>query len=307
MGDSTPTLLSFPPLSREQGSSQGLANVEVVHGNAHSSAAPGGGSWREKVGFRKSLGKLTYYPDVVKDGIVSPPVELLHVGAKSWSNALVGFFWSKRLAFPLMNAWARAKWGKKGRDIGVRALAHWRPALVFEAMVTWMEYWTLEGLSHFARGIGKLICMDTPTAAMDRIGYAKICVEVAKDVELPDMLSILRLSETGEMEDLLSEDRGMEEQGHTMGQDTGPGCGMSVELRVEGSGRSLGFVGAGDPVLMQSRPRTPKAVSEQRSEECRERCIGGSSFQCSRNLPIKASPIRVHKETAIMQLWRMVW
>ncbi|KAJ8775216.1 hypothetical protein K2173_020220 [Erythroxylum novogranatense] len=62
-----------------------------------------------------------------------------------------------------------------------------------------MEYWTVDGLSHLASGIGKQLCMDSHTAAMDRIGYAKICIEVPKDFVLPDSLSIKRLDENGEI------------------------------------------------------------------------------------------------------------
>ncbi|KAJ8763689.1 hypothetical protein K2173_003161 [Erythroxylum novogranatense] len=62
-----------------------------------------------------------------------------------------------------------------------------------------MEYWTIDGLSHLASGIGKPLCLDAQTAAMDRIGYAKICIEVPKDIVLPDSVSITRLSENGEL------------------------------------------------------------------------------------------------------------
>ncbi|KAJ8752869.1 hypothetical protein K2173_008604 [Erythroxylum novogranatense] len=62
-----------------------------------------------------------------------------------------------------------------------------------------MEYWTLEGLSHLASGIGRPICLDSQTAKMDRIGFAKICIEVPKDTIMPDSLKIRRLDNTGEL------------------------------------------------------------------------------------------------------------
>ncbi|KAJ8759103.1 hypothetical protein K2173_004109 [Erythroxylum novogranatense] len=61
------------------------------------------------------------------------------------------------------------------------------------------QYWTLEGLSHLASGIGKPICLDSQTAAMDRIGYAKICIKVANNVVLPDKVTIRRLDAASEL------------------------------------------------------------------------------------------------------------
>ncbi|KAJ8771490.1 hypothetical protein K2173_026667 [Erythroxylum novogranatense] len=62
-----------------------------------------------------------------------------------------------------------------------------------------MEYWTIDGLSHLASGLGKPLCLDAQTAAMDHIGSPKICIEVPKDTVLPDSVSITRLNENGEL------------------------------------------------------------------------------------------------------------
>ncbi|KAJ8768033.1 hypothetical protein K2173_020973 [Erythroxylum novogranatense] len=129
---------------------------------------------------------------------------------------------------------------------------------------------------------------------MDRIGYAKICVEVAKAAELPDTLPILRLGETGELvsdrisltypwkpnmvakqwvatgrvfpsgwqEDLMKEDRGTEEQGSKLGYDKGPGRVMTMELGGEGLGRIPGNLGVGDNDLVRSIPQQNEYGSE---------------------------------------------
>ncbi|KAJ8752778.1 hypothetical protein K2173_008513 [Erythroxylum novogranatense] len=202
-----------------------------------------GGAWSGRVGASQPRGQLSYHPNVLLDGVVSPPVELLRAGAKAWSNALVGFFWSKRLAFPLVNAWACARWGKKGFEkallmedglflfkfspqsnireilelgpwhIGNQPLflRQWTTGMSLdrgsvEVLLLWvqfrglpMEYWTMEGLSHLTSSIGKPICLDSQTTKMERIGFAKICVEVSKDTALPDSLKIRRLDPVGEL------------------------------------------------------------------------------------------------------------
>ncbi|KAJ8760180.1 hypothetical protein K2173_011036 [Erythroxylum novogranatense] len=101
-----------PPPSASADGLSPLAPVALVA--SPSKAHLVGGAWSGRVGASQPRGQLSYHPNVLLDGVVFPPVELLRAGARAWSNALVGFFWSKRLTFPVVNAWARARWGKKG-------------------------------------------------------------------------------------------------------------------------------------------------------------------------------------------------
>ncbi|KAJ8770529.1 hypothetical protein K2173_018020 [Erythroxylum novogranatense] len=131
---------AFPPLSSVVAKADLSASVEGEEGSLRVQSQVGLGSWSKVVAKPTNVGKLRYYPNVMQDGIVSPPFHDLP-----------------------------------------------------------MEYWTVDGLSHLASGIGKPLCMDSQTTAMDRIGYAKICIEFPKDIALPDSLSIKRLDENGEI------------------------------------------------------------------------------------------------------------
>ncbi|KAJ8765310.1 hypothetical protein K2173_012007 [Erythroxylum novogranatense] len=222
MGDPSMSLGPFPPLPSTEAVGSSSASRAMEEDEIAVTPPVGRGAWRDMVGKSKSVGKLQFYPNVLQDGVVSPPMELLQAGARAWSHALVGFFWSKRVAFPVVSAWARRRWGKQGFEkamlrgpwhIGDQPLflQQWRPSLgvdrgAVDAIPLWvlfrdlpMEYWTVEGLSHLANGLGKPLCMDAQTATMDRIGYAKICIEVSKDAELPESLSIKRLGDNGEL------------------------------------------------------------------------------------------------------------
>ncbi|KAJ8760899.1 hypothetical protein K2173_021937 [Erythroxylum novogranatense] len=233
----------FPPLPSKVAVDSPSASRAMEEGDIAATPPVGRGAWRDMVGKSKSVGKMQFYPNVLQDGVVSPPLELLQAGARVWSHALVGFFWSKRVAFPVVSAWARRRWGKQGFEkamlrsdgsvlfkfspnsnlgeileqgpwhIGDQPLflQQWRPGLgvdrgAVDAIPLWvlfhdlpMEYWTVEGLSHLASGLGKPLCMDAQMASMDRIGYAKICIAVSKDAELSKNLSIKRLGDNGEL------------------------------------------------------------------------------------------------------------
>ncbi|KAJ8761939.1 hypothetical protein K2173_006541 [Erythroxylum novogranatense] len=209
----------FPPLpsSPSSGSHSPSRALVRVEGGAPTAVPPvvlAGGAWGGHVGASQPRGQLSYHPNVLLDG-------------------------SKRLAFPVVNAWAKARWGKKAFEkallmedglflfkfspqsniceilelgpwhIGNQPLflRQWTTGMSLdrgsvEVIPLWvqfhellMEYWTLEGLSHLASSIGKPICLDSQTAKMERIGFAKICVDVSKETALPDSLKIRRLDE----------------------------------------------------------------------------------------------------------------
>ncbi|GMH19888.1 hypothetical protein Nepgr_021729 [Nepenthes gracilis] len=48
-----------------------------------------------------------------------------------------------------------------------------------------VEYWTILGLSWIASAVSKPTQLDFRTAKMERLNFARICVEVSVDTELP--------------------------------------------------------------------------------------------------------------------------
>ncbi|KAJ8769059.1 hypothetical protein K2173_024055 [Erythroxylum novogranatense] len=101
MGEPALPLGPFPPLSSTVAASSPTGSRGLEEGELRESPPAGRGAWRDLLGKRPHVGKLRYYPNVLQNGIVSPPMELLQAGARAWSHALVGFFWSKRVAFPV--------------------------------------------------------------------------------------------------------------------------------------------------------------------------------------------------------------
>ncbi|KAF7126537.1 hypothetical protein RHSIM_Rhsim11G0143400 [Rhododendron simsii] len=82
-------------------------------------------------------------------------------------------------------------------------LQEWHPDMEFEKeslskLPLWiqlynvpLQYWSEEGLSYIASGIGKPLYADEMTESSKRISYAKICVEVDVHSELPHSIDLL--------------------------------------------------------------------------------------------------------------------
>ena len=58
-----------------------------------------------------------------------------------------------------------------------------------------MELWTPKCLSHLAGGVGRPLYADAVTEQHQKLGYARVCVEVGFDGELPDSLVVELLVE----------------------------------------------------------------------------------------------------------------
>lgn len=54
-----------------------------------------------------------------------------------------------------------------------------------------LECWTEEGLSRIASKIGKPLHVDVATAGQQRIAFARVCIEIGADYELPSTISVL--------------------------------------------------------------------------------------------------------------------
>lgn len=52
-----------------------------------------------------------------------------------------------------------------------------------------MEYWTSEGLSFIASGIGIPLYMDSVTEAKSRLHFAKVCVELDFQDDMPSSIT----------------------------------------------------------------------------------------------------------------------
>lgn len=52
------------------------------------------------------------------------------------------------------------------------------------------EFWSPEALSYVASGIGKRLCLDAATEDRNLLNFAKVCVEISVDDELPESLDV---------------------------------------------------------------------------------------------------------------------
>lgn len=58
------------------------------------------------------------------------------------------------------------------------------------------SYWTDEGISYLASGIGKPLFADEMTLKLDHIPFAKVCVEVNADFTFPSSLNVVVFDNT---------------------------------------------------------------------------------------------------------------
>ncbi|KAJ8759954.1 hypothetical protein K2173_010810 [Erythroxylum novogranatense] len=98
-GESSCAWENFPVLSRE------TLNTTVPRSPTKNSKEKTErwpvGAWKNKLYTPPQKGLLTHYPNVLKDGVISPPRELPKAGAQAWSATPVGFFWNRRPALPI--------------------------------------------------------------------------------------------------------------------------------------------------------------------------------------------------------------
>ncbi|KAI8528720.1 hypothetical protein RHMOL_Rhmol12G0169300 [Rhododendron molle] len=153
-------------------------------------------SWEDKVSFPEvhSRMKLQYFPPAVEGEAVrvSPPKHVETHGAEKLRDCIVEGAYCH---ISEVGAW---HFGNR-----LMVLQEWHLDLEFEKeslskLPLWiqlynvpLQYWSEEGLSYIARGIGKPLYADEMTESARRISYAKICVEVGVHSELPHSIDLL--------------------------------------------------------------------------------------------------------------------
>lgn len=84
------------------------------------------------------------------------------------------------------------KW-KEGIDITREACSKAPVWVKFHGIP--LSYWTAEGLSYIASGVGKPLFLDKVTERLDPLPYARICVEIDVAAPLPRSLPVIILNE----------------------------------------------------------------------------------------------------------------
>ncbi|CAL5388912.1 unnamed protein product [Camellia sinensis] len=149
------------------------------------------------------------------DGIYNVPIEISKKGFSHWENALVGYFIDKRFSFHYVKTWAEKLWGNLLEDVvsidngffifkvkseeamdtiledgpyyvGARLIVikKWQPGL----KLTKCEF--SKGLGYIASILGTPLYLDEPTFKRSRLTFAKICIEVPANKEIPKSFKI---------------------------------------------------------------------------------------------------------------------
>ncbi|CAL5401263.1 unnamed protein product [Camellia sinensis] len=141
------------------------------------------------------------------DGMYNVPIEISKKGFSHWENALVGYFIDKRFSFHYVKTWAEKLWENLLEDVvsidnGLIVVKKWQPRLKltkceFSSVPLWvklynvpLELWTEEGLGYIASIIGTPLYLDEPTFKRNRLTFARICIEVPANKEIPKSFKI---------------------------------------------------------------------------------------------------------------------
>ncbi|KAL2252839.1 UNVERIFIED_CONTAM: hypothetical protein Sindi_0078600 [Sesamum indicum] len=170
--------------------------------------------------FHNSTRKtLSYVAPTVQNGevIVRPTLDIIRNRSKRWRATAVGYFLGKRPYFHhlkefAMSVWPGLKevtggpWLFQGQPI---VLQKWEPGLVLRKLqhtqvTVWIkfrhlpvEFWTEEGLSMVASGVGKPLYPDAITRACTRLDFARVCVMLDVTSNLPKHIIIMNPDEDG--------------------------------------------------------------------------------------------------------------
>ncbi|KAJ8769073.1 hypothetical protein K2173_024069 [Erythroxylum novogranatense] len=203
--DHSPDSLHFPPLSSFP--SKGSQPPSLPPAQKPNPPDPPR-SWKAVVdagsGASSELQELSFFPPEVKENqvFVIPSRELAQRGASKFHTELIGFFLGKRPAYPV-----RGPWHIQGKPLFLR---HWSLSGGELVDITkapmWarfynvpIEYWNTEGLGRIASAVGLPLLMDTPTAHMSRIIYARLCMEMELQKQWPSAFQLATYGEEGQL------------------------------------------------------------------------------------------------------------
>ncbi|KAL0313682.1 UNVERIFIED_CONTAM: hypothetical protein Scaly_2911000 [Sesamum calycinum] len=151
---------------------------------------------------------LHFVPPTRQNGeiIIRPTKEVVDNGSKKWQSTAVGYFLGRRPYFPQLETIAMedviegGPWLFQGQPIVLQA---WEQGMSLRRqkhtqIPVWirlkhlpMEYWTDEGLSTVASGIGTPLYSDGITKDCSRLDFARVCVMLDFNSELPKHLVVI--------------------------------------------------------------------------------------------------------------------
>ncbi|KAL0378646.1 UNVERIFIED_CONTAM: hypothetical protein Sradi_3170100 [Sesamum radiatum] len=144
---------------------------------------------------RKTLRYIqpTYQKDEI---IIRPTTAMVEDGSKRWHSTAVGF---KTVAF-MEEAIEEGPWLFQGQPVvlqaweqgmSLRRQKHFQIPVWIRLRHLPMEYWTVDGLSAIASGIGPPLYTDKITQSCSRLDYAQVCVMVNYNSKLPKHLVVI--------------------------------------------------------------------------------------------------------------------
>ncbi|KAL0295047.1 UNVERIFIED_CONTAM: hypothetical protein Sradi_6854500 [Sesamum radiatum] len=114
--------------------------------------------------------------------IIRPTLRVMEQGSRRWRATAVGYFLGRKPYFPQLEAFAKSNW---------KGLKHTKIPVWIKFKHLPMEYWTEDGLSAVASGVGVPLYADKVTKACSRLDYARVCVMLDYSTVLPKHVVVI--------------------------------------------------------------------------------------------------------------------
>ncbi|KAK4384579.1 hypothetical protein Sango_3046300 [Sesamum angolense] len=195
--DCSPTLDSNPPTTVQDG----LRNQSDIYiGNVKLQA-----EFVDTIAgafLQSSRKTLHFVPPTRQNGevIIRPTKEVVDNGSKKWRSTAVGYFLGKRPRLAMEDVIEGGPWLFQGQPIvlqpweqgmSIRRQKHTQIPVWIRLRHLPMEYWTDEGLSTVASGVGTPLYTDGITKDCSRLDFARVCVMLDFNSALPKHLVVI--------------------------------------------------------------------------------------------------------------------
>ncbi|KAL2252024.1 UNVERIFIED_CONTAM: hypothetical protein Sindi_2324700 [Sesamum indicum] len=165
---------------------------------------------------------LTYIAPTKQNGeiVVRPSLDIVREGSKRWKSTAVGYFLGKRPYYHRLKEFAHSVWPALHMEQVIEGgpwlfqgqpivLQKWEPGMAMRKLKhtqvpVWiklrhlpMEFWTTEGLSTVASGVGKPLYRDAITRACTRLDFARVCVMIDVTQKIEKHIIIMTPDEDG--------------------------------------------------------------------------------------------------------------